>query len=151
MPALTNQRWERFAQGLAKGKTSDEAYSDAGFMPNRGNAARLKATENVAARVAELQERAAIRTEATVETIAAQLDEDREFARLLKSPSAAVAATMGKAKLLGFLVEKVQADVTNRDARADELDDDALAHIAGAGRDRVAPAPISPKRSDQVH
>jgi phage terminase small subunit len=61
MPALKNARHERFAQELAKGKTSDEAYQLAGYAENRGNATRLKANERVVARLAELTERAADR------------------------------------------------------------------------------------------
>lgn len=59
MAALENARHERFAQGLANGKTADEAYAEAGFKPNRGNAATLKAKQSVQARVKELTERAA--------------------------------------------------------------------------------------------
>ena len=55
MPVLQNQRWERFALGLAEGKTGDQAYSDAGYEPNRKNASRLKTTEVISARVMELQ------------------------------------------------------------------------------------------------
>lgn len=54
MATLGNARHERFAQNLAKGMTADEAYAEAGFRENRGNAARLKANESVAARVEEL-------------------------------------------------------------------------------------------------
>ncbi len=57
MRSLKNPKHERFAQELAKGKTADEAYQNAGFKPNRGNAARLKANENIRARVNELQTR----------------------------------------------------------------------------------------------
>lgn len=56
MTALKNQRWEAFAVGLAKGLTGDQAYQDAGYQENRGNAARLKANESVRARVAELSQ-----------------------------------------------------------------------------------------------
>lgn len=55
MPVLPNQRHEAFAQALAKGKTADEAYTLAGFKPNRGNATRLKANESIRKRVEELQ------------------------------------------------------------------------------------------------
>jgi phage terminase small subunit len=58
MRSLKNPKHERFAQELAKGKTADEAYQNAGFKPNRGNAARLKANESIRARVNKLQTRA---------------------------------------------------------------------------------------------
>jgi len=41
MPPLPNPRQERFVQGLVEGKTKDKAYSDAGYSPNRHNAAAL--------------------------------------------------------------------------------------------------------------
>jgi phage terminase small subunit len=55
MSALKNKRWELYCQGIIEGKTSDKAYQDAGYKPNRGNATRLKAKESVVARIAELQ------------------------------------------------------------------------------------------------
>ena len=58
MPTLKNQRWERFCQGLAKGMTGDAAYAEAGYAPNRKNAARLKANEVIQARMRELQDKA---------------------------------------------------------------------------------------------
>ena len=59
MPILANARHERFAQELAAGKTADEAYQNAGFKPNRGNASTLKANQSIIDRVAELQGRIA--------------------------------------------------------------------------------------------
>ena len=43
MLALSNARHERFAQGLAEGKTQAQAYVDAGFSPKnaRANASAL--------------------------------------------------------------------------------------------------------------
>lgn len=63
MPVLSNQRHESFAQALAKGKTADEAYAQAGYRPNRKNAWRLKTNEGIAARVAELSAKAAEKAE----------------------------------------------------------------------------------------
>lgn len=104
MPALRNTKHERFAQELAKGKTADEAYQLAGYAENRGNATRLKANESVAARVTELQERAATKVDLTIADIIEELEEARQEALSAATPqaSAAVAASMGKAKLLGL-------------------------------------------------
>lgn len=114
MAALKNTRHERFAQELAKGKSQAEAYELAGYKASRSAAARLAADVNICERVATMQKGAAERAEITVADIAKQLDEDRAFARKMKSASAAVAATMGKAKVLGLVVDKsqVDADVT---------------------------------------
>lgn len=106
MPILPNPRHESFAQALAQGKSASEAYVEAGYQPNDGNAGRMNRNEQVRARVAELQEKAAERAVVTVEDIARQLDEDRQFARQNGSAAAAVSATMGKAKVLGLIVEK---------------------------------------------
>jgi phage terminase small subunit len=106
MAALKNGKHELFAQGLAKGKSQAEAYEDAGYAPSEPNASRLTRNDKVRARVLELQERAAVRAEITVADIARQLDEDRAFARQNGSSAAAVAATMGLAKVLGLIVDK---------------------------------------------
>lgn len=108
MPVLKNARHEKFAQSLAKGKTADEAYTDAGFKPNRGNATRLKANESIASRVAELQAKGAERTLVSLESITNELEEARKAAMAEKQTAAAVSASMGKAKLHGLLIDKKQ-------------------------------------------
>lgn len=105
MPVLKNQRHETFAQLLAKGKTADEAYQLAGFKPNRGNAATLKANQSILDRVAEIQGNAAKKVGITVQSLAEELEEARGIALAEKQSSAAVSATMGKAKLFGLGVE----------------------------------------------
>jgi phage terminase small subunit len=113
---LKNARHERFAQELAKGKAQHDAFATAGFGAKgnaaRANASRLLTDANVSARVAELKARAAEKVIVTVADIAQQLDEDREFARKLNVPAAAVSATMGKAKVLGLLEDKTRVDIT---------------------------------------
>lgn len=106
MPALENARHERFAQELAKGKTADEAYRNAGYKANRGNAATLKANQSVLDRVAELQERGAIRTEITIDSITQMLLEDRKLARELGQAAAAVSASEKLGKLHGHFVDR---------------------------------------------
>lgn len=131
MPALSNAKHERFAQGLAKGKTADEAYAEAGYSPDRGNASRLTAKDNVARRVAELQERAAVRTEVTVADLTSRLlaiakkGEETSEAPML---SVARAAIMDAAKLNGLVLDKT--------ARADTTLEDLLDAIpvGGAGK-----------------
>jgi hypothetical protein len=105
MAALKNQRHELFALGIAKGKTAEQAFADAGYSPNPKNTTRLKKNEGVAARIAELKERAAVRVVVTVESLASELEEARLIAITNKQTSAAVQATMGKAKLFGLGME----------------------------------------------
>lgn len=112
MGALKNARHEKFAQELAKGKSKVGAYKAAGFTGDRTAACRLSTSANIKRRVAELKAKAAEKVIVSVADIAQQLDEDREFARELESPSAAVSATMGKAKVLGLLEDRSKVDIT---------------------------------------
>lgn len=105
MPVLKNARHERFAQDLAKGKTAEKAYVDAGYKANRHNAAALAREQHISTRVSELQAPAVKRTEITVQSLADELEEARAIALAEKQSSAAVSATMGKAKLFGLGVE----------------------------------------------
>lgn len=79
MPALQNARHERFAQELAKGKSATEAYADAGYRPNSGNAATLKADQSISTRVAELIDERAEMHRAATEKAAERLSIDREW------------------------------------------------------------------------
>lgn len=111
MPALSNPRHERFAQELAKGKTADEAYVTAGYAQNDGNATRLKGNERVQNRVAELQDRGAMRAEVTLESLLAEAEEARLLAMRIEQPAAAIAAIKEKGVLSGKRVEKAQQEL----------------------------------------
>lgn len=106
MPVLKNARHERFAQELAKGKPASTAYAVAGYKPDRSAAARLSAKIHISSRVAELQERFARKAEVTTESLTRELEEARALALAESQASAAVAATMGKAKLHGKIVDR---------------------------------------------
>ncbi|NTG07238.1 terminase small subunit [Rhizobium rhizogenes] len=108
MGVLKNARHEKFAQLRAQGKTQDEAYELAGFKPSRHHASRLATKGNIQARVAEIQGRAAERAAVTIHSLTDELEEARGIAIAEKQTSAAVAATLGKAKLHGLLIEKKQ-------------------------------------------
>lgn len=117
MAALTNPKHERFAQELAKGKSASEAYVLAGYKANDGNASTLKGNQKVEDRVRELLERGAIKVELTLADIIAELDQARLAALGAATPQtgSAVAASMGKAKLLGLVVDKSENTHTVRD------------------------------------
>ena len=106
MPALKIARQEAFARHVATGTSLVEAYEQAGYIRNDGNAARLKGNERIMARIRELQELAKERTLVTVEGLTAELEDARQLALEASNPSAAVSATMGKAKLNGLLVDR---------------------------------------------
>lgn len=111
MPILPNQRHEMFAQAVAHGKTLGDAYVIAGYRGNRGNASMLKAREDVSGRIIEIQSAAAKRVEnslvdVTLGSILQELDEARELAISLGQPAAAAAASLGKAKLAGLIIDR---------------------------------------------
>ena len=54
MTSLPNPSHEAFARGFASGKSAAAAYVDAGYTADRGNAATLKANQNIKVRVKEL-------------------------------------------------------------------------------------------------
>ncbi len=137
MGALQNARHELFAQALAKGKTADEAYAAAGFQPDRGNASRLTSNDSVRARVDEIKSKAAARVVVTVESLSQELEEARAIALKERQSSAAVQATMGKAKLFGLGVENRRLSgtvqvVTITADKLDTLSDDDLAALEKA-------------------
>lgn len=109
MGVLANRRHELFAQGLAKGRSQEDAYMEAGYKPSRPHASRLATDGNVQARVAELQERASVKVEITVADLTKRLlaiaakGEVASDAPLL---GVARAALMDAAKLNGLVTEK---------------------------------------------
>ena len=120
MPALNNPRHERFAQELAKGKTASEAYEQAGYKPSLKNSQRLKCYEDIRARVAEIQERGAIRAGVTVESLLAELESARRLAEQLQQPAAMISASMGKGKVAGLIVDKQERkNITDYDRMSD--------------------------------
>ena len=106
MPALRHPRREAFARARAEGKGLSESYAEAGYQAHAGNAYRLSKNEQICRRVLEIQSQSVQRTVTTIEDMIAQIDEDRRFARERGHSAAALAASMGKAKLLGFLAEQ---------------------------------------------
>lgn len=118
MPVLDNVRHERFAQEVAKGTSSREAYGLAGFNTTSdaatdAGASRLLSTGKVKDRVQEILGRAAVRAEITLADILDELDEARGVALSASTPQAgaAVAASMGRAKLLGLVTDKAKLDI----------------------------------------
>lgn len=125
MPVLSNAKHERFAQSLAKGKSADDAYADAGYKPHRGNASTLRANQNILARLAELQSKAADRTVLTVASLTDRLlkiAEKGEGATEAPLLSVARAALMDAAKLNGLIIEKSLTAQTSVEDLLDQLD-----------------------------
>lgn len=118
MPVLNNARYERFAQNLATGMPQHEAYTKAGFVLkpacHRTDASKLAHKPEIADRVKELLERQAKRLDVTIDTLVAELDLMFKLSLATKQPSAGVGATMGKAKLLGLIVDRTETETTVR-------------------------------------
>lgn len=113
MPALSNPKHERFAQELAKGKGQAEAYAAAGYAPSEPNASRLTSNDKVRARVAEIQERGALRAEVSIASLTADLIRLRDKGETLADAaglSVARNSVMDIAKLNGLVVDKSQLD-----------------------------------------
>jgi phage terminase small subunit len=147
MPALENPRHERFAQDLAKGMSQAEAYRNAGYRPNDPAASRLARNVKVQARVAEIVDRGAIRTEITLQSLMEEAAEIQRAAVAAGQHSAAVAALTAKAKLAGLWVEK--AENLNRNMDANGLSDAELAAIVAGDGGRGAAA--TPGNSSKPH
>lgn len=113
MAPLPNPRHEKFAQALAIGNSAIEAYSAAGYRPHRQNAARLMTNDAILGRLAEIQQRAARRTEITLERLIDEAEEARLLALVNSQPRAMIAATMAKARLAGLLVKRLEVGQPN--------------------------------------
>jgi phage terminase small subunit len=75
-------------------------------------ASRLAAHPKISARRFEAQSAAQERNIVTIQSITAELDQARDLADRLKNPAAMTGAIMGKAKVNGLLIDKVDAKQT---------------------------------------
>ena len=108
---------EKFCQVYIETGNASEAYrqsyNTAKMKPETVNrtAKQLLDNRKIAARLDELREEHAKRHEITVDTLVAELEEARKLAFETDKAAAAVSATMGKAKLLGLVIEKQETNV----------------------------------------
>jgi hypothetical protein len=114
MTALRNIRHERFARAYIKSGNASASYLKAAYAPTTREsldpaASKLTRQNKVAGRIRELQAQTAKRNAISVDTLLADLAADRALARELGMPSAAIAATMNSAKLVGLLVERKES------------------------------------------
>lgn len=113
MTGLTPKQ-EAFCLAFIETGNASEAYRrsyDADDMkPATVNRAAKELTDNpkIAARIDGLRKIHVERHKLTIDDLITQLDEDRQFARAQEAPAAAISATIGKAKLLGFFTDKVE-------------------------------------------
>ena len=117
---LTVKR-ERFAHYFVQKGSGPDAYELAFNVREgtkrstiRAEASKLLADPAISQRIAELREKVRKRHNLTMDDILAELDENRDLALREKQSAAATQATMGKAKVGGFMIDKVHVDVTLR-------------------------------------
>jgi len=115
MAGKLTPKQEAFADGIAAGLSQSDAYRAAYDAENMKpkqiweEASKLAANPKVSQRLFVLHEKAQERTLVTIESISRELDEAREMAREAKNSAAFTGAVMGKAKVNGLLIDKVDA------------------------------------------
>jgi phage terminase small subunit len=103
---------EKFCQKYIELGNASEAYrtaydaEDMKPVTIRRKAAELLANGKVAAHIARLRETHQQRHLVTVDSLTAELEEARDLAKETKQSATLVAATLGKAKLHGLIVDK---------------------------------------------
>jgi hypothetical protein len=116
MGVLRNVKHERFAQNIATSArtkwSNGRCYSEAGFKTDDRSAdacaARLLTKANVSARIEELLTPTVRKTRATIDSLSQQFDQVFEGAVAAEQFGAAGNAAGLKAKLLGFMREKIE-------------------------------------------
>jgi hypothetical protein len=138
MPALRNVKHEMFAQHISTspktGWSQGRCYTEAGFKTEDRSAdacaARLLTNANIQARIAELVEPTVRKTRATVDTLASQFDEVFAGAMMQAQFGAAGAAAAAKAKLLGFMRERIEVGAAGEFDQCETIDDIVRAFLA---------------------
>lgn len=111
---------EKFCQLYVETGNASEAYRgsyDAGGMkPDSVNRKAKELLDNVkiAARLNQIRERHVKRHEVTVDSLVGELEEARLLALELAQPSAAVSASMGKAKIYGLDKQVIEQVTTHK-------------------------------------
>lgn len=113
------QKQEAFCIAYMETGNASEAYRRSydvdGMKPATINRAAKEVMDNpnIAARLAELRAPIIEKAQLTVEDLLRELEEARSLAIDTETPSAAVSATMGKAKLLGLDKQVVELSGKN--------------------------------------
>lgn len=125
-----NPKQQQFVNEYVVDHNAKQAAIRAGYSPRSAEVtgSRLLSNDKVAAQIKRMQAKAAERAIVTVQDIADQLDDDRKFARENKSSSAAVQATMGKAKVLGLIIDKHVVGMK----RIEDMNENELRAVLGA-------------------
>jgi phage terminase small subunit len=119
MPALDDARREKFCIEVASGKTHTDAYRLIYKTANKGsnigaNASRLSKENEVILRIRELQDDQRKRIGVSLDHLLRELNAAYRLGRRNKQAGAMVQASMAKAKLLGYVVDRAEVEGTMR-------------------------------------
>jgi phage terminase small subunit len=108
---MLTPKQEAFVLAYIETGNASEAYRQAGYKAGNAKttneaASRLLKNSKVIARLNALREKHVERHEVTIDSLVAELEEARALAAKIEAPAAMVAATMGKAKLYGKVIDK---------------------------------------------
>jgi phage terminase small subunit len=111
MPRLDNIRRERFCREYIRTGVASRAYKASGYKASNRNtldvcASQLLRKPKVASRISELRCQMTYKTKISLESLLFELEKDRELARRVDQPSAAIQATVMQAKLVGLMVDR---------------------------------------------
>ncbi len=116
---LLTPRQARFCIAIINGASQVDAYKKAGYKwsgnsTDAPNASRVATNAKVQAALQATRSAAGARAQVTVDTIVDRLEEARQLAMRVDPPqlSAAVAAAVGQAKVLGLVVDKAELHIT---------------------------------------
>ena len=121
MKLMLNPRQERFCILICKGEALTKAYALAGYVTKSNevakvNASRLLTHAPVRARIAELQQMAALRTSIDLEFLTRRLLDITDKAEVAMQFAAAKECVALIAKMHGFLVERSEVSISHRPA-----------------------------------
>jgi phage terminase small subunit len=146
MPVLKNPRRERFAQFLAQGKTTGDAYELAGYRRNASNASHMARNEEITNRVTEINSKtlereratAAVAAERAVITRQGLIEMARDVyvqAKDAGQTSAAVAALKEIGVLSGIRIERSERGAPGEFDWLEKLSIDELKLLAAGKLD----------------
>jgi phage terminase small subunit len=145
---------EAFVRAFMETGNASQAYRTAYNAENMKdsaihvNACKLLKSTKVALRLQAARESSQKRHDITIARLTDMLLEDRELARKVESPAAAVSAVLAIGKLHGLIIDK--KEVTRKRDAAD-FDDAELLEIARMGREGIAEAEAGSDEPDRIH
>ena len=108
---VLTERHKRFCRSIVAGMAHTAAYFDAGFSGKGASAYLLYRRLEIQRYIEYLQERQRIRLNVTMDRLVLDLCKAQELAEQTGNAAAHVSATMGLAKLMGFLKEDRAGDI----------------------------------------